>query len=592
MWTTTMIEFFQIPAVPLLLGALVVAILPSKARGIAFLFFPAAALISLWSYPEDHTIRMAFATYELIPLKVDALSRVFVTIFTLVGVVGGVYALHIQDRIQQINALLYTAGAVGVTLAGDYFSLFIFWELMAVSSTYLIWANRTEDSDRAGMRYLMMHFLGGGLLFTGILFHLENTGSIALESFPYKAGISSILILLGVSLNAAVPPLHAWLSDAYPRATVTGAVFMSALTTKSAMYVLIRLYPGWEILIWVGVIMALYGAIFALMADDIREILAFSIISQLGYMVTAVGIGTEMSINGAATHAFSHILYKSLLFMAAGAVIYATGRSRLSELGGLASRMKLVFVLYMVGGASISGIPLFNGFISKSMIISAAGEAHYEWSMLLLMVASIGSFLHTGLKLPYFTWIAPPMEVQDVTVSDRDRRNSANVEVKRIPANMMVAMFIGAGLCIFFGVYPFALYDQLPFASSYNPFTLYHFVETAQLLVLSLAIFWVLKSWLSERSSITLDADWFYRKPLLWLANSVLFVIGGIYGWFADAVADLAAALSRGFVNPMKWLNPFASDDHNSSTYSPAMGTAMGFILFVFVVLGLFLFLQ
>ncbi|MBR32476.1 MAG: Na(+)/H(+) antiporter subunit D [Spirochaetaceae bacterium] len=584
-----MIEFLQIPAVILLSGALIVAVLPSRIRSFAFLIFPAAALASLWSFPDEHVIRLSFATYELVPLKIDALSRVFGTIFSLVGVVGGIYALHIQDRTQQINALLYSAGALGVTLAGDFFTLFVFWEMMAVSSAYLIWARRTEDSDRAGMRYLMMHFLGGGLLFSGILLQLGSTGSILIQSFEYEFSITSVLILLGVSLNAAVPPLHAWLSDAYPRATITGAVFMSALTTKSAMYVLIRLYPGWEVLVWVGIVMALYGAVYALMADDIREILAFSIISQLGYMVTAVGIGTEMAINGAATHAFSHILYKSLLFMAAGAVIYATGRSRLSELGGLASRMKWVLVLYMVGGASISGLPLFNGFISKSMIISAAGEAHYEWAMLLLMVASIGSFLHTGLKLPYFTWIAPArgQEILDSTGKPRPP-----VEVRPLPSNMMVAMFIGAALCIFFGVYPFALYEQLPYASDYNPFTLYHFVETAQLLVIALGIFWALKSWLAEKQSITLDVDWFYRKPLLWLANHFLFVIGGIYGWFADAVADLAAALSRGFVNPMKWLNPFGSSENESANYSPAMGTAMGFILFVFVILGLFMLLQ
>ncbi len=584
-----MIEFLQIPAVILLTGALVVALLPARIRAVAFLLFPAAALFSLWSFPEGQSIRLSFATYELIPLKIDALNRVFGTIFSLVGIVGGIYALHIQDRIQQINALLYSAGALGVTLAGDYFTLFVFWEMMAVSSAYLIWARRTEESDRAGMRYLMMHFLGGGFLFGGILIQLAQRNSLAIQPFAYEFSVTSVLVLIGVSLNAAVPPLHAWLSDAYPKATITGAVFMSALTTKSAMYVLIRLYPGWEVLIWVGIAMALYGAVYALMADDIREILAFSIISQLGYMVTAVGIGTEMAINGATTHAFSHILYKSLLFMAAGAVIYATGRSKLSELGGLASRMKWVLALYMVGGASISGIPLFNGFISKSMIISSAGEAHFEWAMLLLMVASIGSFLHTGLKLPYFTWIAPArgLEILDSTGMPRPP-----VEVRRLPGNMMVAMVIGAALCIFFGIYPFALYEQLPFASTYNPFTLYHFVETAQLLVLSLAIFWLLKGWIAERPSITLDVDWFYRKPLLKLADGFLFVVAGIYGWFADAIADLAAALSRAFVNPMKWLNPFAPSEHESSTYSPAMGTAMGFILFVFVVLGLFFFMN
>ncbi|MCB1170916.1 MAG: Na(+)/H(+) antiporter subunit D, partial [Leptospiraceae bacterium] len=581
-----MIELLQNPALLLVLGALFMGVLPRLARGWVFLLFPLLSLAFLWSFPDGYSFRIPFAGYDLILVQLDALSRVFGTIFSIVGIVGGIYALHNQDRTQQINALLYAAGALGVTLAGDYFTLFIYWELMAISSTYLIWARRNSESDAAGMRYLMMHFMGGGILFAGILLQISATGSTALSSFPYEFSPASVLILLGISVNAAVPPLHAWLSDGYPKATITGAVFMSALTTKSAIYLMIRLYPGWELLVIVGLVMALYGAVLALIADDIREILAFSIISQLGYMVTAIGIGSEMAINGATTHAFSHILYKSLLFMAAGALIYATGRSRLSELGGLASKMKLVLILYMVGGASISGVPLFNGFISKSMIISAAGEAHYDWAMLMLMVASLGSFLHTGLKLPYFAWIAPARDAARSMAEDGPGRGPAREpEVKPIPWNMQLAMILGAALCILFGVYPFLLYSHLPFASSYNPFTLYHLVETVQLLVPGFFVFWMLKGWLAERRSITLDFDWFYRKPLLGLANRVLFIIGGIFGWCADAVADLAANLSRAFVNPMKWLNPFRSHGFESSTYSPVMGTAMGFVLFVFVVL-------
>ncbi|MCB1139797.1 MAG: Na(+)/H(+) antiporter subunit D [Leptospiraceae bacterium] len=589
-----MIELLQNPALLLLLGAMLMGVLPRLIRGWAFLLFPALSLVFLWTLPDGYSFRIPFAGYDLVLFQLDALSRIFGTIFSIVGIVGGIYALHNQDRTQQINALLYAAGALGVTLAGDYFTLFIYWELMAVSSTYLIWARRNRESDAAGMRYLMMHFMGGGILFAGILLHISETGSTSLSAFPYEFSPASLLILLGISVNAAVPPLHAWLSDGYPKATITGAVFMSALTTKSAIYLMIRLYPGWELLVIVGLVMALYGAVLALIADDIREILAFSIISQLGYMVTAVGIGSEMAINGAATHAFSHILYKSLLFMAAGGLIYATGRSRLSELGGLASKMKLVLILYMVGGASISGVPLFNGFISKSMIISAAGEAHYDWAMLSLMLASLGSFLHTGLKLPYFAWIAPAGSAKDQTgsVAATSRNGSGEPEVKPIPWNMNLAMILGAGLCILFGVYPFLLYSQLPFASSYNPFTLYHVVETIQLLVPGFFVFWLLKGWLAEKRSITLDFDWFYRKPLLRLANGLLFLVGGIFGWCADAIADLAANLSRAFENPMKWLNPFRAHGFESNSYSPAMGTAMGFVLFVFVVLGLFLVLN
>src|SRR5690606_1529153 len=275
-----------------------------------------------------------------------------------IAVVGGIFAYHISDKTQQISALVYAGGALGVTFAGDWLSLFVFWEIMAVSSTFLIWAQKDQDSGDVGLRYLLVHIFGGGLLFAGILLHIAASGSILINALPNSYTLSSVLILLGVAVNAAVPPLHAWLADAYPRATITGSVFMSAFTTKSAIYVLIRVFPEWDILIWVGVFMALYGTIFALLSNDIRQIVAYSIISQLGYMVTAIGIGSEMAINGAVAHAFGHILYKSLLFMGAGAVIYATGKSRLSELGGLAHKMKWVLGFYMIGAFSISGFPL------------------------------------------------------------------------------------------------------------------------------------------------------------------------------------------------------------------------------------------
>ncbi|MCB1168395.1 MAG: hypothetical protein KDK33_19730, partial [Leptospiraceae bacterium] len=419
------------------------------------------------------------------------------------------------------------------------------------------------------------------LLFAGILMHINATGSIALEAISPSNSASAWLMLIGIGLNTAMPPLHAWISDAYPKATVTGAVFMSALTTKSAIYLLIRLYPGWEALIWMGAIMAIYGSIYALIVDDIREILAFSIISQLGYMVVAIGIGTEMALNGAATHAFSHILYKSLLFMAAGAVIQSTGRHRLSELGGLAGKLRWVMLLYFVGGASIAGAPLFNGFISKSMIISAAGEAHQEWIVLILLGASVGSFLHTGLKLPYFTWIAPPGGRHA-----SHGHSSEPIDAGRIPRNMTIAMILAAGLCVGTGVYPWILYDQLPYANHYNPFTVYHLVETTQILVLAFAGFYLIKDRLAEWPGITLDVDWFYRKPGHWFGVRLVRVVAEIFSWLSDGLEYIAGALSEGFRNPLAWLH---GKEYRAYRFGPAMGTAMGTVLFVSLILGIYL---
>lgn len=563
------VDLLLMPAVIVILGAFLLPLIPEKARSTAFLLFPLAALGILWQLPDGYTLTVPFGSYELTPVFVDSLSRIFGTIFAMIAVIGGIYAFHLKDLGQQTSALVYGGGALGVTFAGDWFSLFIFWELMAVSSTYLIWARRTQETNKAGLRYLLVHIFGGGLLFSGILWHISQTGSIAVESLPDAYTYSSVLILLGVAINSAIPPLHAWLADAYPKATITGAVFMSAFTTKSAVYVLVRVFPGWEILIWFGVAMALYGVVYAVLANDIRQILAYHIISQVGYMVAGVGIGTEMALNGTTAHAFSHILYKSLLFMGAGAVLYSTGKSKLTELGGIASKMKAVVFLYMIGAFSISGFPLFNGFISKSMVVSSAGEAHLEVVMLLLILASVGTFLHTGLKLPYFTWFG---------------ESKSDITVEPVPFNMLVAMGIGAFFCTLFGVYPALLYQYLPYPVEYKPYTIYHLVEMIQILVFTYIGFWILRKKLEGDAKIALDTDWFYRKPAPLVRKLFVNVPNAVYGWFDDAVLGIARFLSEKFKNPMTWLNPLTSKENRAEGYSPAMEVVMSFVLLGFLI--------
>lgn len=566
------VELISIPAIILILGALVLPLIPERVRSAAFITFPLIALGILWNLPEGDLLQVSFTSYELQLLSVDGLSRIFGIIFSLITIIGGIYAFHIKDLGQQSSALAYAGGALGVTFAGDYFTLFIFWELMAAASSYLIWARRTNESDEAGMRYLLVHILGGGLLFTGILLHLNAGGSLYIKQLMPDYTLANIFILLGVALNTAVPPLHAWLADAYPKATITGAVFMCALTTKSAVYVMIRLFPGWEVLIWVGVIMAIYGTIYALLANDIREILAYSIISQIGYMVTAIGIGSELALNGATAHAFNHIIYKSLLFMAAGAVIYSTGKSKLSELGGLSKKMPLVLGLYLIGALSISGAPFLNGFISKTMISGAMGDAHLEWPILLLLIATIGTFIHSGLKLPYFTWF---------------RERTEDLELKAIPVNMKVAMGIGAFFCILFGVAPQLLYTQLPYPSDFQPFSVYNFVEMTQILVLAFVAFWFLKDHLNTSSTISLDTDLFYRKPATIVEKIFVTFPNNLFGKAEQAVYAIAGIVSSVSKNPLKILLPsFVAEGREvkSDGFSASIGAALSFILFGFIV--------
>lgn len=569
------VELLSVPAVILILGAVVLPLIPERARNSAFILFPSIALFLVWTLPEGSLLQTSFASYELHLLSVDSLSRVFGIVFSLITIIGGIYAFHIKDLVQQTSALAYAGGALGVTFAGDFFTLFIFWELMAVTSAYLIWARKTKESDKAGMRYLLVHSFGGGLLLTGILLHLSNGGSMMVESIEPVYNLANIFMLLGVALNTAVPPLHAWLADAYPKATITGAIFMCALTTKSAVYVMIRLFPGWDILIWVGVIMAIYGTIYALLANDIREILAYSIISQIGYMVTAIGVGSEIALNGATAHAFNHIVYKSLLFMAAGAVIYATGTSKLHKLGGLGKKMPLLVGLYMVGALSISGAPLLNGFISKTMISEALGEAHLEWPILLLLIATIGTFLHTGLKLPYYTWFG-------------EKKTEFNLSA--IPVNMKVAMGIGAFFCILFGVAPDLLYSQLPYPTEFQPFSVYTLVEMTQILILAFVGFWFFKDRLNTSPTISLDTDWFYRKPAAIVRKVFVDFPNNTFGIAEKGTLLLAERLAKLSKNPMKLLIPsftMEGREIKSDGFSAGIGAALAFVLFSFLVIGL-----
>lgn len=483
------------PAILFFLGAALLAAVPQRARPAVFLAVPAIAFAVLLGLEPGTEVSLPFLNMELTPLRVDRLSLIFGYIFTLITFIGGIYALHLKDTEQQIAALLYGGSALGVVFAGDLLTLFVFWEIMAVASVGLIWARRTPESFRSGIRYLFVHIAGGGLLLAGVIWHYSTTGSIAFGAIG--SGVPGWLILLAFAVNAAIPPLHAWMADSYPEGTVTGSVFLSAFTSKAAIYALARGFPGWEILIVAGAVMALYGAVYALLANDIRRILAYSIISQLGYMVASIGIGTEAALNGAAAHAFNHILYKSLLFMATGAVLYATGRSKLSELGGLARAMPAALILYMVGALSIAGLPLFNGYISKGLVTHGAELAGQSLLVMILYAASVGTLLHTGLRLPWYTWFGPQRQL----------------EVGPTPRGMYIGMAAAAGLCFLIGVYPSLLYGILPYAEDYHAYTLSHVWSSVQLAVFGGLAFWLLMPLLRGRPTIALDTDWFYRRP-------------------------------------------------------------------------------
>ncbi|MGH8709347.1 MAG: proton-conducting transporter membrane subunit, partial [Burkholderiales bacterium] len=321
------------------------------------------------------------------------------------------------------------------------------------------------------------------------------TGSTGFERMALDSP-AHWLILAGFLVNAGAPPLSAWLPDAYPEASWSGMVFLSAFTTKTAVYVLLRGFPGTELLVWVGLFMMFYGIVYALLENDMRRILAYSIVNQVGFMVAGIGIGTEMALNGAAAHAFTHIIYKALLLMSAGSVLYATQKRKCTDLGGLFRTMPLTAVCGIIGALAISSFPLTSGFVSKSMISQAAGDEHLLWVWLALAAATAGVFLHAGIKFPWFVFF----------------QKDSGLRPDEPPLNMRLAMLLFAALCIGLGVFYQPLYALLPFDTSYVPYTGSHVVVQLELLLFSGLAFFVMLPMLQRTLTITLDSDWFYRR--------------------------------------------------------------------------------
>lgn len=494
-----MIEWVH-PGLVYIFGALLIPLFKGHLRQGYLLLVTLLALSAVFSLaPGQYTV-FSYTGKEIILGQVDKLSILFAWVFCLMGSIGTVYALQVRSAGEHVAAFLYVGSGLGVVFAGDFLSLFLFWELMAFASAYLVFAQGGKAALAAGFRYLLVHIAGGLCLLGGIVLRYAATGSIQFGPLA-DGGAAFYLILTGFILNAAVPPLNAWLTDAYPEATITGAVFMSAFTTKTAVYVLLRGFPGTEVLIWLGAVMAIYGVIYAVLENDARRLLAYHIVSQVGYMVAGVGIGTEMAVNGASAHAFAHILYKGLLFMGAGAVIYVTGRRKLTELGGLYKQMPVTLFLYMIGAFSISAFPFFSGFVSKSMVIAAATGDGHSLIALMLILASSGTFLHTGLKLPYYMFFG----------------KDSGLKAKEPPTNMLIAMTMAASLCLTIGIFPDLLYRLLPYSVDFHPYTGVHITETMGLLLFTGLGFALFLKHLDPERTISLDTDWFYRTGARWL---------------------------------------------------------------------------
>ena len=506
-----MTEFLP-PALIMLAAAVLIGLTRGVWRTAVVLVAPLLTLYAVWQVPDGVVTTVQFLGYPIEPVEGSPVRRLFATIFALMAFTGGLYAFRQAKWYELAAAFAYAAGAIGVSFAGDLISLFLFWELMALFSTVVVWCGGTPEARAAGIRYAIMHLLGGVILKVGIEGVMVHTGSVEIRPM-LSTNFDTWMILIGILINAAAPPISAWLSDAYPRSSPTGSLFLSAFTTKTAVLALILLFPGEPVLIWVGLYMVMYGIIYALLENDVRRILAFSIVNQVGFMVCAVGIGTQMAINGAAAHAFAHIIYKALLFMSAGVVVYRTGYNKCTEVGGLFRTMPLTAICGIIGALAISGFPLTSGFTTKTMISQASADEGLVAVYFALAAASAGVFLHAGIKFPWFVFF----------------QRDSGLRPKDAPWNMAAAMVLFSILCVLFGVAPELLYRFLPYPVDYEAYSPGKVVFYLQLLLFSGLAFFLLLPMMRRTNTLTLDTDWFWRVVMRrsWLAiESAIRTVG------------------------------------------------------------------
>ena len=567
------------PATALLVGGLAAAVLRGRFASFALILAPLFGLGYVASLDVGTVSSIHLFGYDILGVVVDKQAKLFGYLFHIAALVAGIYSFHLRDPWQVSMSLFYAATAVGVAFAGDMLSLFLWWEGLAITSVFQIWGRRTKQAEDAGFRYLFFHVASGLLLLAGILIRYHGNGPEALSLAPLTAALEggdtgSLLILLAIGIKAAFPGLHVWLKDGYAEATHSGPVWLCAFTTKCAVCMLARLFPGAEVLITIGGLMAMFPIFYAVIENDLRRVLCYSKINQIGFMVVGIGIGTDLAIDGAIAHAFTHVLYKGLLFMSMGAVLFRTGEIRGSHLGGLYKTMPWTTGFCIVGAASISAFPLFSGFVSKSIIITEAAKNGHLLVWLCLLFASAGVFHHAGIKIPFFAFFA----------------HDSGLRPKEAPSNMLIAMGLSSFLCIFLGCNPQWLYDMLPNgAAGYNPYDATHVITQLEILLFSALAFTLLNLWGKyppELPSVNLDIDWVYRKlgrgflatgDEFWNGlndRAHAFFVGGITG-------RVCLFLKKGHVHTMKVLyQPFCKsgllNDEQKGAANFAKRTALG----------------
>ncbi|GAB6860057.1 Na(+)/H(+) antiporter subunit D [Haloplanus litoreus] len=534
------------------------------------------ALVTVWIWvvPQGTHFAGTLFGFDAVFFQVDPFSRVVGLVFAFIATVAVAYswATDASNR-QTAYALTYVGSSLGAVFAGDWLTMVVWWELMAVTSTILVW-DYGGKAVRAGFRYAVLHGIGGSLVLGAIAWHYVSVGSFLFTAADGMVGtVPQVLAAVGIGVNVGFIGLHAWLPDTYPRPHIAASVFLCVYTTKTGVYAMYRAFPEGHLWIaYMGGAMAVFGAAAALLQNDMRRLLSYHIQSQVGYMVAGVGIGSALAQAGAFGHVFNHILYKSLLFMTAGAVVYSTGEENLKYLGGLARKMPVTAIAFTIAALSIAGFPGFNGFVSKGIVISASHYSFVKGPLvvgdfytleLLLLLGGVGTFL-SFIKFGYYAFLHGPYEGDPVTPAPRPQQ---------------VAMILVAALCVFYGVFDGALFSLLPFDVTdetvvthvYHTYTVGHIVEGLALAAAGVVGFVVLKKPLSKVGRVP-DVDAGYN-PLVFYGTRALVV----------GVTETYAAVDRVVVSLVDRAAAVRADPAALSRYRANIG---GSIFILMLVLG------
>lgn len=559
------------------MGLLVMA-LPERLRRPAYIAAPLLALAcSLQLNESSEMVYRISSKLSIDMISFDRLSLIFMTAFCIVSLIAAIYSAGSENRFEMGFALMYAGSNMGVVLSGDVLSMIIFWELSAIASCYVVYARRTRKSTRAVFRYILVHGFGGNMLLVGIISYIAKYG-MDITNITGAQDFTFWMIFIGVAVNAAVPPLNSWMPDAYPESTIGGTIYLASFTTKSAIYVMIRFFAGTEWLVYVGAFMAIYGILMALLENDLRRLFCYHIISQLGYIVASLAMGPGYGIDGAAAHTFNNIMYKGTLLMCAGAVLYATGRRKISELGGLGRQMPLTAVCFLIASFAISGMPFLNGFASKALVMHAVSEGGYELVSFLLTTASVGTWMSIALKINYFVFFGKPVSGKPFPAE----------ELKSVPVNMKIGMVLGAAACTVTGVMPKLVYNLTPSMTDGHPFTVEHIVEYLVLFAGGTVIFFLFISKMKVHDQLSLDFDWFYRVALDRFILLISTSIHKLFIFFDKIVLRSCQYMGKHLGNPYLWTEKSQNRYIRSISFENEdrlIGNVIIAIVFTFVVM-------